>query len=170
MIDTGTAFVVVRVTGVQPEGYRPFEEVRAEIEPRVRREKKLAIQVEKLQEALAQGPFEQLPAAVDAQLRTTQPLTMSQLVVPGLGREPVFVGTLLGLDEGQTSDVVAGENAAFVIQATDVTDADPSAMTAQERQQLRNELLTQRRQLVQNQWLERLRTEADIEDNRAMFF
>jgi peptidylprolyl isomerase/peptidyl-prolyl cis-trans isomerase D len=170
VIDTGTAFVVVRVTGVQPEGYRPFEEVRAEIEPRVRREKKLAIQVEKLQEALAQGPFEQLPAAVDAQLRTTQPLTMSQLVVPGLGREPVFVGTLLGLDEGQTSDVVAGENAAFVIQATDVTDADPSAMTAQERQQLRNELLTQRRQLVQNQWLERLRTEADIEDNRAMFF
>jgi peptidylprolyl isomerase/peptidyl-prolyl cis-trans isomerase D len=95
---------------------------------------------------------------------------MTQLVVSGLGREPRFVGTLLGLDEGETSGVVAGENAAFVLQATNVNDADPSAMTAQQRQQLRNELLTQRRQLVQNQWLERLRDEADIEDNRSLFF
>jgi peptidylprolyl isomerase/peptidyl-prolyl cis-trans isomerase D len=169
VIDTGTAFVVVRVADVQPEGYRPFDEVRAEIEPRVRREKKMAIQVEKLEEQLAKG-FDQLADAVDAELRTTPSLTMTQLVVSGLGREPRFVGTLLGLDEGETSGVVAGENAAFVLQATNVNDADPSAMTAQQRQQLRNELLTQRRQLVQNQWLERLRDEADIEDNRSLFF
>lgn len=170
VIDTGTAFVVVRVADVKPEGYRSFEEVRAEIEPRVHRAKKQAIQVEKLREALAANDFEQLPSAVGAQLRTTQPLKMTQLVVPGLGREPAFVGTLMGLDEGETSGVVAGENAAFVIQATNVTEADPATMTAEQRQQLRNELLTQRRQRVQNQWLEKLRDTADIEDHRSLFF
>lgn len=169
VIDTGTAFVVVRVADVQPEGYRPFEEVRAEIEPRVRLEKKRDIQVEKLREALATNDFAQLPGAVDASINTTQQLRMTQPVVQGLGREPKFVGTLLGLDEGETSGAVAGENAAFVIQATQVSPADPSAMTAQQRQQIRNELLNQRRQRVQQQWIERLREEADIEDNRSLF-
>ncbi len=69
VIDTGTAFVVLRVTDVQPEGYRSFDEVRAEIEPRVLREKKQAIQVAKLEEALASGGFDQLAATVGAPVR-----------------------------------------------------------------------------------------------------
>ncbi|MEP0546171.1 MAG: peptidylprolyl isomerase [Rhodothermales bacterium] len=170
VIDTGTAFVVIRVTDVQPEGYRSFDEVRAEIEPRVLREKKQAIQTAKLEEALASGGFDQLAANVGAPVRNTQAIRMTQLVVPGLGREPVFVGTLMGLDEGETSRAVAGENAAFVIKSTSVTPADPSAMSADQRQQLRTELLNQQRQRVQNQWLQKLRDAAEIEDHRSLFF
>ena len=170
VIDTGTAFVVIRVTDVQPEGYRSFDEVRAEIEPRVLREKKQAIQMAKLEEALASGGFAQLASTVGSPVRTTQPVKMTQLVVPGLGREPAFVGTLMGLAQGETSKPLAGENAAFVIKSTNVTTADPTAMTSQQRTQIREELMAQRRQRVQNQWLQKLRDTAEIEDHRSLFF
>ena len=55
VIDTGTSFVVVRVADIQEEGYRSLDDVRAEIEPRVRLEKKKEVQVAKLREALAGG-------------------------------------------------------------------------------------------------------------------
>ncbi len=169
VIDTGTDFAVVRVAEVQPEGFRPFDEVRTEIEPRVRLERKKEIQVAKLRDADAEG-LDRLGAAVGAPVRTTPELALSDLTVPGLGREPAFVGTLLGLDRGETSGVVAGENAAFVIESTAVTEADPSAMPAEARAALRNELLNQRRQRVQQQWIERLRDAAEIEDHRSSFF
>ncbi|MEM1042551.1 MAG: peptidylprolyl isomerase [Bacteroidota bacterium] len=168
VIDTGTAFVVVRVTDVEAEGFRPFEDVRAEVEPRVRLEQKKEVQAAKLRDA--SGSLEEIGAAVGAPVRTAQNLALSATTVPGLGREPAFVGTLLGLDEGETSGVVTGENAAFVITSTGVTEVDPASMTAEERTTLRSELLNQRRQRIQQQWLERLRDEADIEDNRSLFF
>ncbi len=43
-------------------------------------------------------------------------------------------------------------------------------MPAQQRTQLREELLTQQRQRVQNQWLQKLRDTAEIEDHRSLFF
>ena len=169
VIDTGTDFVVIRVAEVQPEGFRSFEEVRTEVEPRVRLERKKAIQVAKLRDADARG-LDQIGAAVGAPVRSTRALSLSELVVPGLGREPAFVGTLLGLDQGRTSGVVGGENAAFVIEAGAVTEADPSSMPAEKRAELRSELLNQRRQRVQQQWIEKLRDAAEIEDHRSLFF
>ncbi len=168
VIDTGTDFVVVRVAEVEPEGFRSFEDVRAEIEPRVRLEKKKEVQAAKLREA--SGGLDQLGAAVGAPVRTTQDLALSATTVPGLGREPAFIGTLLGLDQGETSGVVTGENSVFVIESTSVTDADVSAMTAEERTALKTELTNQRRQRLQSQWIEKLRDAADIEDHRSLFF
>ena len=43
-------------------------------------------------------------------------------------------------------------------------------MTSDERTRLRTELSNQARQRVVNQWIEKLRDEAEIEDNRALFF
>ncbi len=169
VIDTGTDFVVVRVDEVQPEGFRPFEEVRAEIEPRVRLERKREQQLARLRDT-GMTDLDAIGTALGVPVRTTRDLALSDLVVPGLGREPAFVGTLHGLDRGQTSGPVGGENAAFVIESTAVTEADPSAMTAEERTTLRTELLNQRRQRVQQQWIERLREDAEVEDHRSLFF
>ncbi len=168
VIDTGADFVVVRVAEIEPEGFRAFEDVRAEVEPRVRLEKKKEVQVAKLRDA--DGALEQIGAAVGTPVRSAQSITLASTAVPGLGREPAFVGTLLGLDEGETSGVVAGESAAFVVEATSVTEADPSAMNAEQRQALRTELLNQQRQRIQQEWLERLRDDAEIEDHRSLFF
>ena len=170
VIDTGTAFVVVRVRDVQEAGYRSLDEVRTEVEPRVRLEKKKEVQVAKLREALAANGFDGLPSATGGTRSATSDLSFTNPVVTGLGREPAFVGTAFGLDQGQLSGVVGGANAAYVLRVTNKTEADPAQMTGDQRTQLRTELLNRERQRVVNQWIDNLHDAAEIEDNRSLFF
>jgi peptidylprolyl isomerase/peptidyl-prolyl cis-trans isomerase D len=157
-------FAVLRVTEVQPEGYRPFEEVQAQIRPQVALQKKRAIQRRRMERVLQANGFEQLPEALNTQMRTQSDLYFTTETVPGIGRDPTFSGTVFGLEEGETSGVVAGENAAFVARVTD--KQDPPEMTATQRRQIRQQLLRQRQQQVSKQWLAALKEDATIEDMR----
>lgn len=167
VIELDEGFIVLRVEEVQEEGYRPFSEVQGEIEPRVRLEKKREVVRRRLERALAASGFDGLAEAVGATRREATGLSFDTAVVPGLGREPAFVGTVFGLDEGMTSDVVEGENAAFVLRVTDVTEPPP--ITEAEREQIRDALQSQRQSALSQQWIAALRDRADIVDNRAQF-
>jgi len=169
VIDTGDQFVYLRATEVRPEGHRPFDEVRAEIEPRVRLQKKRDVQVARLQEALSARGFDGLPAAVNQPLQTAEDVQFNNTLIAGLGREPQFVGTTMGLRQGQTSRVVAGENAAYVLRVTDLDEADPAQMSAAQRESTREALLNRKRRQVITEWMEDIRNRADIQDNRAIF-
>ena len=165
VIELDEGFIVLHVTDVQEEGYRPFSEVQGEIEPRVRLEKKGEVARRRLERALAAGGFDGLAAAVGVPQREATGLTFESAVVPGLGREPAFIGTVFGLGEGATSDVVAGENAAFVVRVTNMNE--PAPITEAEREQIRTALLNQRQSALRQQWIAELRDRADIVDNRA---
>jgi peptidyl-prolyl cis-trans isomerase D len=167
VIDTGDAFVYLRTVDVQREGYRPFDEVRAEIEPRVRLERKREIQIERLRQAVREHGFEGLPETLDVPLRTAASVQFNNPMIPNIGREPRFVGTALGLREGQTSGVVAGENAAFVLVVRSSNMVDPTQMSGTERESIRNALTTRKRDSVIAEWMETLRDQAEIEDHRA---
>lgn len=166
VIELNDDFLVARVEAIQPEGYRPLSEVRAELEPRVRLEKKKSVQVDKLSKAKA-SDLAAIASAVSATVRSVPSLTMSNPVVSGLGREPKLVGTAFGLAEGQLSDVVAGDNAAFILTVTSKTE--PSAPPESEKKVIRDQLLTQRRNQLRSRWLASLREKADITDNRRIF-
>lgn len=170
VIDTGTAFVVVRVRDVQEAGYRSLDEVRTEVEPRVRLEQKKGVQLAKLRDALAGTGFDGLAAATGGTRGTAPSLSYTNPTVPGLGREPAFVGTAFGLEPGQTSGPVAGNSAAFVLRVTSKDVADPAQMSSEQRTRLRNELVSQQRQRIVSQWIEQLHDDAEIEDNRSLFF
>ncbi|MEF8815213.1 MAG: SurA N-terminal domain-containing protein [Salinibacter sp.] len=165
VIEVADKFVVAEVTSVTPEGYRPFSEVKSQIRPRVELQKKRAVQTRRMEQALTQNPFDALPDVLGTELRTQSDITYSTTTVPGLGQEPKFVGTVLGLDEGETSSVVEGNNAAFVVQTTQKTTPPP--LTDQKRQQIRQELLKQRRQQVSADWIAALKENATIKDNRT---
>lgn len=160
-------FIVAHVREVRPEGYRPFEDVKAEIEPRVKLQKKRAVVTQRMEEALAAGDLERLAETLGTTVRTASDVTFETNTVSGLGREPAFAGTVFGLSEGATSGVVAGENAAFVVEVVDVDE--PAPITEREREELREELLAERRREVTSQWITSLRDRADIEDNRTLF-
>jgi len=158
-------FVVVHVTDITPEGYRSFEEVKAQIRPQVALQKKRTVQVERMQRTLSQTDFASLPNVLDTQMRTESDITFTTNTVPGLGQEPKFVGTVFGLEEGETSGVVEGSNAAFVVQTTEKNTPPP--LTEQRRQQIRQQLLKQRQKSVSADWLAALKEDATIEDNRS---
>jgi peptidyl-prolyl cis-trans isomerase D len=166
-IELDDAFIVAHVQEIRPEGYRSFEAVRTEIEPRVRNEKKAALLRQRLAAALEQNGFEGMSGPLGTEIRNVPGLTFSSSVVPGLGREPKFVGTALGLDEGQVSDVLVGETAVYVLRATSIDE--PAAITDATRSQIREQLLTQRRNQIRNQWLASLREKANVRDYRHRF-
>lgn len=164
VIELQDKFVLLKVTDVQPEGYRPFEEVKAEIRPQVELQKKKEIQTRRMERALEENGFQQLPQALGTQMRSQSDVTFTTETVPGVGRDPTFSGTVFGLDEGETSGVVEGENAAFVAHVTSMQE--PPELTASQRQQIRQKLLKQKQQQVSKQWLAALEEDATIEDMR----
>lgn len=167
VIELDDRFVVAKATSVQPEGYRSFEEVKAEIRPQVELEKKKDIQLRRMRQAINQNDFEGLPQALGTELRSQSNVTFSTESAPGIGRDPAFAGTIFGLDNGETSGVVEGENAAFVVRLTELRE--PDALSDAERQKIRQTLLQQQRRQVSSQWIAALKEDAQIEDNRGQF-
>lgn len=167
VIELDDRFLVARVDEVTPEGYRPFEEVRSQIEPRLRNELKADIQAERMQSALESAGFDGLAEALNTTERTAEGLSYSNMVVPGIGRDPKFVGTALGMSEGETSRVVRGENAAFVIHVTDIQDPPP--LEPDDYTRIREQLQNRRRAQVRSEWIAEMRESADIVDNRTLF-
>jgi len=167
VIELDDRFIVLQLVEVIPKGYRSFEEVREEIRPRVLLEKKKEVQVARMRRALQQHGFDGLAEALGTTVQTVTQLSYNQTLIPGLGREPRFVGTVFGLQEGETSGVVEGENAAFVVQLAKLYEPPP--LGEQMREQIRQQLLNQRRQQVLTQWLAALREQADIKDYRRRF-
>lgn len=167
VIELDDKFVVLRVASVRPEGYRPLSEVEAQVRTRVEIQKKRAVQVRRMEQALRTSGFDGLASALNTRIRTKDDVTFNTTTVPGIGREPAFVGAVDGLDVGATSGVMQGENAAFVVQVTARNEAPE--LTDALRTQLRQQLLRQRQQQVAQQWIAALRDQAEIEDNRSVF-
>lgn len=167
VIELNEYFLVARLDEITPAGYRSFEEVRSQIEPQLRNELKADVQFERLQQAVAASGFDGAAAAVSAQARNAVGIGFSNMVVPGIGRDPEFVGTAMGLDSGSTSDVMRGESVAYIVRVTNVKEASP--LEPSEIETIRQRLLTQRQNQVRQQWITALRESADLEDNRRFF-
>lgn len=165
VVELTDKFVVARVTKVTPEGYRSFNEVKSQIRPKVALQKKREVLVRRMERVLAQNSFEALPNVLDTQIRTQSEVTFSTNAVPGIGREPKFSGTVFGLDEGETSGVVEGENAAFIVQVPQKNTPPP--ITDQKREEIRKTLLKQRRKQIFSDWIAALKEDATIKDNRT---
>lgn len=169
VIELDDAFMVAYVREIQRAGYRPFEEVVEEVRPRALREVRRDRAVARLSEAAQEGgDLSAISGRLGSQVRSADDITFAGQVVPGLGREPRFVGTVFGLPEGARSNVVAGENAAFIVEVDAIHE--PPAMTDSQRQSLERQLLTQRQSQTLNEWFSALRDEANIRDYRSQVF
>lgn len=164
VIELNEQFIAGVVTGIQKAGYRPLDEVRAQIEPRVRNEKKAEMLRNRLETALKSGSFDGLAAATRTAEGTAQGLSYSNMIVPGLGREPKFVGAALGLKAGETSGVIEGTSAVFVIQVTQAYD--PFPLDDAGKTSLRDQLLSQKQNALRTRWIADLREKAEVVDNR----
>ena len=163
VIELDERFVVVVVKEVTPEGVRPFEEVRAELTTRARAERKKEIAVARLTRGLAQG-FNGLATRVQGFARTTT-ISGAQTTLEGFGPQMRLAGALFVTPQGQTTRVIAGPDAAFVARANSVTTV--AQIPQAERDQLREQLVAAKRQIVGARFAQSLRESAEIVDNRA---
>ncbi|WP_421773154.1 peptidylprolyl isomerase [Gracilimonas sp.] len=166
-IELSSDFVVIQVEEITPEGYRPFDEVKSQVETLVKVERRKELTVEKVEDLLAQNQtLSALAESTEKEILNEDNLRASATVLPGAGREPRVVGAIFALDEGQTSGVIAGNSAAFVVELISKMEADLANLTPDQRQTIRQRLEQQKTQEFTSIWLEQLREAANIVDNR----
>jgi peptidyl-prolyl cis-trans isomerase D len=167
-----SGLAVFTITEAKGAGVRPFDEVKESLRPLAQRKKK----IERTKQIAAdlRGKL----AAGDSLAKITQlnpaipvlhagPFSVGG-AVPGVGRDPGFMGTVMGLTPGQISPAVQGTRGAYLIQLLSRTDVDSAAFAAQ-RESLRARLLQEKRGRFFGEWLEELKAKADIDDRRNLY-
>lgn len=167
-IELSGQIVVLNVTEITPAGTQPLEEVKEQIRTVVINNKRKQHVVNRVNELLSQNSeFENLAQAVGKEVNTAEGLTMNSAAIEGAGREPKVVGAIFGLQEGEISKPIAGTSAVFVARIDMREDADLQNLTPDTRQQIRRRLQQQKSTAFMNTWIDQLKEEADIEDNRS---
>jgi peptidyl-prolyl cis-trans isomerase D len=168
VIELSSNFVVVKVNQITPEGYRPFEEVKSQVENLVKIERRKELTRNKVEELFATNrTLDELAEASGKEISDISNLRASSTTLPGAGREPKVIGAIFALNAGETSDVLEGNSAAFVVEVTEKTEADLANLDQTTRQEIRQQLEQQKGQAFTSVWLEELKKDAKIVDNRS---
>lgn len=161
VIELGSDFVVVRLDEKTEEGYRPLEEVKTQVETLVKLEKKKAQAVSNAKEALSSAQsVEALASAAAKEVNTAEGVSANSMVLTGAGREPKVIGAIFELNEGQTSGVIEGSSAAYVVNVTSKQVPSLDNLDEATRQQIRTRLEGEINQKFGAIWLEQLKQEA----------
>ena len=161
-------FVVVQMTEKTPKGVRPLDEVRPQIETFVRIEKRQQAAKDMAEGFMASAStLDALAEASGKEITDAPNQRMSATVLTGAGREPEVLGAVFTLQEGQLSQPIIGSNGVFVAALTNKRDADVSLLDIATRDQLRGQIEQRKNSAYLGVWLEQLKEEASITDNRS---
>ncbi len=168
--ELGSEFVVVKLDEKTEAGFRPFDEVKSQIENIVKLEKRKALTAEKVTNMLAgNADLAALATASGKEITEASGVAANAVVMPEAGREPKVIGAVFALEEGQTSKAITGSTGVFVVQVTSKSMASVENMDATTAEQIRQRLEQQKNQKFVSIWLEELKENADIVDNRKFF-
>jgi peptidyl-prolyl cis-trans isomerase D len=103
------------------------------------------------------------------QIRVTQRFNANSSI-PGLGKDVVFINKCMEMKQGETTtEPVKGLRGYYLIKLLEKTSFDSTAFKNQSAN-LRNSILQEKKTAYLNTWLEKLKENADIVDNRHVFF
>ena len=161
-------FYVVELTGRTPEHVLPLEEAAPAIRLRVREQMKLerARQTARdMVDRIRQGAtLDQVAAAQRVQVQEAGPFTRVDLV-PGIGRANAVMGAAFGLLPGKVSGVVEENNALYIIELVEKTEASRQEWEAQKAQQGRAVTAALEEARIR-QYMDELRDKAVVVDRR----
>jgi parvulin-like peptidyl-prolyl isomerase len=167
-IDMDTQFIVFEVMEILPEGTRKLDDVRNQIEALVRNEKRKELLTEKITKSISgKSDLQAMAQATGKAIERADSLSLVSDFIGTAGREPEVIGAIFGSAVNKVSKPIAGENALFIIQVIGKTMADPSQVSPQELVGTRARLQQMRASMFQQNWLEELKSKADIEDFRT---
>lgn len=167
VIETDDFFIVLRLDQITEAGVRPLDEVRQQIEPQVRSEKRRAIMERRVAQLRDQfSDMDELAENQGKTPRSVSTLRMNATNITGAGREPIVVGAAFGVETGMLSRPIVGENAVFLLFVESRTMADPSQMSSADRRQIADRLQQSKNQAFGSVWVDRLKDGARIRDHR----
>ncbi len=170
-VDLG--YVVAKISNVINSGFKDFEDVKSQVENKVKIEKKkdyvmkLAAEIrEKIGDSgnlnIATEVF---PKAVVSSAQGFTALDM----IPGIGKEPIFVDYCLKGEINKVSDPIRGTRGAYLIKVTDRTPFDSTSYQIQHNT-IRDQIYQMKKAKNYREWIESIKKEADIVDERYLFY
>ena len=159
-------YIVATLTKITEEGPASLDDVRIQIEPKVKNEKKGAIIVEKL--SGMEGSLDEISEnyGSDARVYSSSDLKFSTNSLPTVGFAPVAIGKAFSLQSGERSEPIKEENGVLIIEMINLTEAPEIADYSTYKNQLQQRISGR----VSYNAGEAIREEAEIKDLRYRFF
>ncbi|ALJ05176.1 peptidylprolyl isomerase [Pseudalgibacter alginicilyticus] len=152
-------YAIVQLVAKHEAGLMSVEEAKATAIPAIRKEKKAEI----IRDRISATTLEDLAKAEKTSVRSASAINMKNPTLSGAGREPLVVGAAFALKEGETSNLIDGNNGVYMIK---VTKIEP-AVVLDNYQSYANQVEAQKSNVVSSKLYNALKEAADIEDNRA---
>jgi peptidyl-prolyl cis-trans isomerase D len=164
--DQNTRIIVMMLTDVTAEGTQDLEEVSAQIEVAVKKEKSgIALIAEFNGQISSAKTIDDLAKAMSLTTEQVNTMAFSSNAIPG-GFEPNVVGAFYGMEKEQLSSPILGNNGVYVVYADDfIASTVPKDLTS-----LKKQLEGQLQPRANFEATNALKELADIEDNRAKFY
>ncbi|MEX0936175.1 MAG: peptidylprolyl isomerase [Gemmatimonadota bacterium] len=173
LFENSDVFYMIELLDESPARTLTLEEVSGEIEAQLRRERKTARTMEVAQEwaeRLRSGTasLEELAEEIGVAVQTAGPFSRMDFV-PGLGQASPAVGVAFGVPVGEVGGPVVAQDRIVLLRVDEKTEASREAWEQQKEVQ-RGQLTNEIQQARLDQWIEGLRAETRIVDNRAEYF
>jgi peptidyl-prolyl cis-trans isomerase D len=164
--DQNNRIVVMMLAAITPEGTQPLEEVKTQVEIALKKEKSGKALLEEFNTTIGSATtIEEVATAMDLKTEQVNTMSFSSNAIPG-GFEPNVVGAFYGIEKGQLSKPVIGNNGVYVVYADDfIASKAPKDLTS-----LKKQLDGQIKPRANFEATNALRELTDIEDNRAKFY
>jgi peptidyl-prolyl cis-trans isomerase D len=153
--------VIAKLKKVTPKGLMSAEEARPMVENILKNKKK----AEKIKAKLNGSSLASLASANKVTVMNALDLTIGNPALPGAGFEPKVVGTAFASKAGQISKPIEGNSGVYVVVTKTLTKAPAIKDFKEQVTQLSAQAKGNAGRIMSA-----LRTEADIEDNRADFY
>lgn len=166
VFDLQDQFVVAVMTNEIEKGYKPLDMVKEEITPTVKNKVKGNLIIEKLSKL--EGSLEELASSYgqDANVYTNNELKLSSSSLPGIGFDPVALGTAFSLDNSQRSKPFVGENGVVIVEMINKTIAPAIADYGLYKTQLEQSGANRTTYSI----ADAIKENSDIEDERYKFY
>ncbi len=160
-------YVVASLKAIHDGEYQQLADIKENIKPLVLREKKAEMLLTKVESALATTKdLNALANQLGVDVETVEAGTFGSPNIPGYGREPDVVGTVFSMEVGETSGVVKGTQAVYVIHLDNIEPAGLKNDFSREATAMANQFRTR----INRDAPKAIEEANEIEDNRYMFY
>lgn len=119
VLEFGDTFVVANISTIREDGIAPFEQVKADVEQYVRREKKGQILAEKFAGATS---VDELSTKTALPVIEGSDISFQTFIAPEVGYDPAFAGGITGMNPEKISKPIIGRSAVYMAQITGEID------------------------------------------------
>ena len=166
IFELGDNFVIAILTKVTEEGVASFDDVRARVELGAVKDKKAEYLSEKANAAMAEKTdLSAIATELKSTVKNAANIDFNSYSIPGLGLEPVVVGTVVSLNVDQISTPISGLNGVYIVKVTSVNEGIKTDI-AVEQVSLAQSLSFR----ANSQAFEAHRNSVEIVDKRSKFY